>query len=197
MALNQEKKESITLILLGEMHVGKTSFIKRFDANSFDKNLITTLGVDFIEKSIQLKNEKKITLKIYDTAGQERYRTLTKSYYKKADGVILIYSINDRDSFDKINQWIMEIKEQAKEEVIIYLIGNKCDDESNRTVKKKEGEELSKKNKIAFFESSAKLDINIKNVFLEISEAIIERKVNEGENGTQLSAKKAKKKKCC
>ena len=159
MALKSEQKDSCTIIVLGEANVGKTSLINRFRNDQFQEQLLTTLGLDCTTKDIILKSGKKAVMKIYDTAGQERYRTITKSYYQKANGILLVYSVKDRDSFMRISDWIAEIREKAKEDVLVFLIGNKCDEENRREVTKKQGEDLSKKYNIPFYESSAKLDI--------------------------------------
>lgn len=187
MAIKAQKKDSCSIIVLGEASVGKTSLINRFRNDQFQEQLLTTLGLDCTTKDIILKSGKEAVMKIYDTAGQERFRTITRSYYQKANGILLIYSVKDTDSFIKINDWIGEIKDKAKEDVLIYLIGNKCDVENGRQVTKKQGEELSKKYNIPFYESSAKLDINVKNVFQELAEAAIDKKINDDDNSVDLS----------
>ena len=111
MALKSEQKDSCTIIVLGEANVGKTSLINRFRNDQFQEQLLTTLGLDCTTKDIILKSGKKAVMKIYDTAGQERYRTITKSYYQKANGILLVYSVKDRDSFMRISDLIAEIKE--------------------------------------------------------------------------------------
>ena len=200
MALREEKKEKCNIIVLGESAVGKTAFIKRFNEDKFEKSYLTTLGLDFITKEIKSKEGKIINMKIFDTAGQERFRTLTNNYYQKADGILLIYSIKDKDSFSTINNWINEIKTKAKEDVIVFLIGNKCDLDKEREVSKKEGQTLGEKYKIPFYESSAKLDVNVKNVFEDLAQMVVEKSGNVvEEEGEELTKKKnnIKKKKCC
>ena len=199
MALKQGKKESCSIILLGESTVGKTSLVNRFIQNKFQKCFLTTLGLDSIIKPTTLKSGKEVILKIYDTAGQERYRTITHNYYQKSDGILLVYSIENKQSFEKITEWLKEIKDNAKEEVIVFLIGNKCDlDNKERNVSKKEGELLAEKYNIPFYESSAKLDINVKDIFERLAEIVVEQKVN-GIVGKMLTRNTIQKeeKKCC
>ena len=199
MALKQGKKESCSIILLGESTVGKTSLVNRFIQNKFQKCFLTTLGLDSIIKPTTLKSGQEVILKIYDTAGQERYRTITHNYYQKSDGILLVYSIENKQSFEKITEWLKEIKDNAKEEVIVFLIGNKCDlDKNGRNVSKKEGELLAEKYNIPFYESSAKLDINVKDIFEKLAEIVVEQKVNGtiGEMLTQNTMQKEEKK-CC
>ena len=101
MALKQGKKESCSIILLGESTVGKTSLVNRFIQNKFQKCFLTTLGLDSTIKPTTLKSGQEVILKIYDTAGQERYRTITHNYYQKSDGILLVYSIENKQSFEK------------------------------------------------------------------------------------------------
>lgn len=190
-----------TLIILGETLVGKTSIICRFGSNSFNHTTLSTIGVDNIRKNITLKNKKEIELSIYDTAGQERYQTITTSFYKKANGAIIVYSITDNFSFEKITHWIDVVKENSPEGIIIYLIGNKCDDDDNRVVPKNKGEELAKKYNIKFYETSAKNNINVNTLFMNIANEICEKK--EGVNSSnsiildKTMVKKNEKKGCC
>ena len=197
------KKEpsKCTLIILEETQVGKTSLINRFDSNSFIHNTLTTLGIDNIRKKITLKNKKEIELSVYDTAGQERYQTITTSFYKKANGAIIVYSITDNFSFEKITHWIDVVKENSPEGIIIYLIGNKCDDDDNRVVPKNKGEELAKKYNIKFYETSAKNNINVNTFFMDRANEICDKK--EGVNSSnsvildKTMIKKNEKKRCC
>ena len=190
-----------TLIILGETHVGKTSLICRFDSNSFTHNTLSTIGIDNIRKNITLKNKKEIELSIYDTAGQERYQTITTSFYKKANGAIIVYSITNNFSFEKITHWLEQVKENSPEGTIIYLIGNKCDDDDNRVVPKNKGEELAKKYNIKFYETSAKNNINVNTFFMDIANEICVKK--EGVNSSnsvildKTMVKKNEKKGCC
>ena len=189
------------IIVIGEGRVGKSSIISRFDSNTFTQNTLITLGVDFREKTITLKNKKEISLKIFDTAGQERYQTITKSFYKKANGAFIVYSINDNTSFERVSHWLEQVKENSPESTTIYLIGNKCDDEKNRVVPKSKGEELAKKYNIKFYETSAKNNINVNTFFMDIANEICVKK--EGVNSSnsvildKTMVKKNEKKGCC
>ena len=196
------KKEpsKCTLIILGETQVGKTSLINRFDSNSFIHNTLTTLGIDNIRTKITLKNKKEIELSVYDTAGQERYQTITTSFYKKANGAIIVYSITDNFSFEKITHWLEQVKENSPEGTIIYLIGNKCDDENNRVISKNKGEELAKKYNIKFYETSEKKNINVEKIFIYIpteinnrDESLESTNIVLGRNNSQKNSRKG----CC
>ena len=130
--------------------------------------------VDYSFKTLTLKNGKTIKLQIWDTAGQERFRSITKNYYKKANGIILIYDVTNKYSYKNIRVWINQIKEEAVSNVIIYLVGNKIDMEEERKVKTEEGKKLADEYNCPFNETSAKEDININETFEDIAERIDE-----------------------
>ena len=172
-----ESKPDYTLKILtiGESAVGKTCILLRFTDDKFLINHITTIGIDFKAKEINC-DEKKVKLKIWDTAGQERFRNITKQYYKGADGILLVYDITDRNSFEKVRDWMKQIQENTQRDSIsVVLIGNKCDLE-DRQVSFEEGERISKEFGIQFLETSAYKDINIKQSFEALSQMIISKK---------------------
>ena len=132
------------IMVLGESKVGKTSLIKRYTKDQFGGVYLTTVGMDFQDKIIEIE-DKKIRLQIWDTAGQERFRNVTKSYFQSSHGLILVYEISDKESFEKINFWMENIKNNAPEDVKIILVGNKEDLTSERQVSIEEGENYAKK----------------------------------------------------
>ena len=187
------------IILLGQSAVGKTNLIIRFTENKFYAEFISTAGFDYKSKIISLNNSKKnLKLFLYDTAGQERYEALCKSLYKKVDGIILVYDITSRESFDYIPKWVKEIK-QYNENFSIMLIGNKIDDEENRIISFEEGKKFADDNNMVFFETSAKNGDNVNKAFIyygnKLIENLIERKANI--SLSTESHKKKQKKKCC
>lgn len=198
--MHSKKQKKCVIIVLGESQVGKTSFINRFNTGSFERDTLTTIGLDFVVKEMTLEDGTKVKVKIFDTAGQERFRNLTKNFYQKADGAILMYSETDEDSFNKINGWLTKLGENAPENVITFLVANKCDS-LERTVTKQRGVELSRTKKLKFYESSAKQNINVNKVFEELVKDIIKIK-NEDEPNIIVTkennnSKNNKKKKCC
>merc|ERR1719198_2569339 len=116
----------IKLLMLGDTGVGKTCLLLRYAYDSFSPTFITTIGIDFKIKHLDL-DDVKVKLQIWDTAGQERFRTITVSYFKGAHGIILLYDVTDRETFDSISHWLAQIKEHADEKVNVVLVGNKCD----------------------------------------------------------------------
>ena len=198
--MHSKKQKKCVIIVLGESQVGKTSFINRFNTGSFERDTLTTIGLDFVVKEMTLEDGTKVNVKIFDTAGQERFRNLTKNFYQKADGAILMYSETDEDSFNKIDGWLTKLGENAPENVITFLVANKCDS-LERTVTKQRGVELSRTKKLKFYESSAKQNINVNKVFEELVKDIIKIKNEDEPNiivtNENNNSKNNKKKKCC
>ena len=195
------KIEDIKIITLGNSAVGKSSFILKYTDNVFSLDYLTTLGVDYKHKKIKLKNGKDVRLRIFDTAGQERFKSVSASFVKKADGVILIYDIGEKDSFEAVENWIKSIREIGKDKLPIILVGNKCDlSDDKRQVSLKEGQDKANEFNIPFYETSCKEGINIKEVFEKLIDDIIEKgnKNLMGEFKILNKGKKGKKKeKCC
>uniref|UniRef100_A0A8C1PF66 Ras-related protein Rab-13 n=1 Tax=Cyprinus carpio TaxID=7962 RepID=A0A8C1PF66_CYPCA len=130
------------LLLIGDSGVGKTCLLFRFSEDAFNTTFISTIGIDFKIRTIEL-NEKKIKLQIWDTAGQERFRTITTAYYRGAMGIMLVYDITSEKSFENIKNWIRNIEEHASSDVEKMILGNKCDMNDRRQVSKERGEKVS------------------------------------------------------
>ena len=122
---------------------------------------------------------KKVKLQIWDTAGQERFKNITASYYRGGNGVLLIYDITDRESFENLNCWLIEIEKNASKNIKILLLGNNCDLEDKREVSYQEGKDFALKNNLLFLEASAKNNINIKEAFELLVEELINSTSNE------------------
>ena len=129
---------------------------------------------------------KKVKLQIWDTAGQERFKNVISSYYRGASGILLIYDITDRESFESLSHWLIEIEKNASKNVKILLMGNNCDLEDKRQVSYQEGKDFAAKNNLNFFEASAKDNINIKEAF----ELLTEEMINSDQNEEQKFKKK-------
>ena len=159
----------IKILTLGDSGVGKTSIIQKFINDKFNQNMLSTIGVDFQSKVIIIDNIK-VKLKIWDTTGQERFKTLTSQYYNGADGALLIFDITSKMTFDRISFWMNELNEKKKlNELGLLLIGNKIDLNDKRTVDKEEAEIFARENNINYYETSASKNININNVINDIA----------------------------
>ncbi len=159
------------LLIIGESGVGKTCLLLRFTDDSFTANHLTTIGIDFKIKIINLE-DKQIKLQIWDTAGQERFRTITKTYYKGAHGIILTYDVTDENSFKNIRNWVKQIEQNAQNNVCKVLVGNKCDRE-DRKISYEEGAKLASEFKMQFFETSAKSNYNVNETFTYLTKEIL------------------------
>ncbi|XP_030524126.2 ras-related protein RABE1c isoform X1 [Rhodamnia argentea] len=165
----------IKLLLIGDSGVGKSCLLLRFSDGSFTTSFITTIGIDFKIRTIELDG-KRIKLQIWDTAGQERFRTITTAYYRGAMGILLVYDVTDESSFNNIRNWIRNIEQHASDNVNKILVGNKADmDESKRAVPTAKGQALADEYGIKFFETSAKTNLNVEQVFFSIARDIKQR----------------------
>ncbi|KAG6436197.1 hypothetical protein SASPL_101082 [Salvia splendens] len=155
--------------------VGKSCLLLRFSDGSFTTSFITTIGIDFKIRTVELDG-KRIKLQIWDTAGQERFRTITTAYYRGAMGILLVYDVTDESSFNNIRNWIRNIEQHASDNVNKILVGNKADmDESKRAVPTSKGQALADEYGIKFFETSAKTNLNVEEVFFSIARDIKQR----------------------
>ncbi|OMJ75804.1 hypothetical protein SteCoe_24985 [Stentor coeruleus] len=189
----------IKLLIIGDSGVGKTCVLLRFSDNNFTASHLTTIGIDFKLKTIDIDG-KSIKLQIWDTAGQERFRTITQTYYKGAMGIILAYDCTDENSFNNIRNWIQQIKMHASDNVSKVLIGNKCD-RPDKKISAEQGRSLADELNIQFFETSAKTNINVMETFMYIARDIKERKIGSIVDSSRISVistnKEDKDKKCC
>uniref|UniRef100_A0A8C5M1K0 Calcium release activated channel regulator 2A n=1 Tax=Leptobrachium leishanense TaxID=445787 RepID=A0A8C5M1K0_9ANUR len=149
------------IVMVGNSSVGKTAFLRRFCEGSFFPGTSATVGVDYSVKTVTVDNSQ-IALQLWDTAGQERYRSITKQFFRKADGVIVMYDITSKDTFTALRQWMNSVEEAAGENIPILMLGNKIDIEKEREVPRGLGENLAKDFNFMFYECSASTGHNVK-----------------------------------
>ena len=211
--MNSKKKNPITpkykLIFLGDQNVGKSSILNRFLSDTFVEEYQATIGLDFQSKNVQIDNQD-VHLLLYDTAGQEKFRSLIPMYTRDANIILLVYDISNKDSFTNLSLWLKDLTNVNMEEVIICIVGNKIDLSDKRAVNTEEGKKFAEEHDFIFQEISAKTgegfsDLFYKNLFEQIrfkfrpggqmppSEIINDIKFNidQDENKAIL------KKKCC
>jgi len=172
----------IKLLLIGDSGVGKSCLLLRFSDDSFTPSFITTIGIDFKIRTIELDG-KRIKLQIWDTAGQERFRTITTAYYRGAMGILLVYDVTDQKSFDNIRNWIRNIEQHASEGVNKILVGNKSDMSDKRVVESDKGMELAREYNIKFLETSAKANTNVEQAFIDLARDIKKRLIDSADGG--------------
>ncbi|ORZ23339.1 hypothetical protein BCR42DRAFT_404540 [Absidia repens] len=171
----------IKYIIVGDSGVGKSCLLIQFTDKRFNAGRELTIGVEFGTRFISV-DDKQIKLQIWDTAGQESFRSITQSYYRGAAGALLVYDISRRESFEHISTWLADVRRHANPHTTIVLVGNKSDlDESKRQVTSEEAERFAKENGIALFlETSAKSASNVEEVFVKTAENVYE-KIKSGE----------------
>ncbi len=171
--------EKIQIILVGESGVGKTSLIRRYTNNIFNSNHLETIGIEFYNKEEKINN-KIVQIKFWDTAGQEIFHSLTKNFYRKADGIIIVYDITNKESFERVQDWIKSIYDNTDtyKEIQMIIVGNKIDLEEMREVTKEDGIKIGKYYEIDFYEASAKNAEGVNNFMIKIIRDILNNKVN-------------------
>lgn len=152
------------IVIVGDSGVGKTNILLRYLKNEFDTQTKATVGVEFGTKKTRIENSS-IKAQIWDTAGQERYRSITSAYYKGAHGALVVYDITRKSSFDSVEKWLSDLKNNGEEKMVIMVIGNKCDMETSRAVPIEEGEGKAQRNGVAFLETSALNATNVEKAF--------------------------------
>ena len=209
--VSPETKEEFKLkiVVVGDSGVGKTNLIKRFISNEFSENFKATIGVEFMSKTYRI-NKHLFKVEIWDTAGQERYKSITAVYYKGAKGALLVYDITDKNTFDNIDKWMLEIKDKTSKDIKLMIIGNKIDLKDNREVKNEEAMKKAESLRIPLMEASALDATNVKEAFCDLLKEIYkdmkdnlntpENKYQNEKKGIDLNTKinsEKKKSKCC
>lgn len=203
-----EKEDyKIKIIVVGDSGVGKTNLVNRFTSNKFDTNSKSTIGVEFVYKTLKI-NKDVIKVEVWDTAGQERYRAITSSYYKGARGSIIVYDITSEESFKNVENWMNDVSKKGNKDVKFLLLGNKKDLVNDRIVSEFKGIEKAKELNMHFFEASAldKTNVNeafnylMRGIYLEMRKKDNNSNNNDdkiGQQGISLNTNKIEKKKCC
>lgn len=169
----------LKLLIIGDSGVGKTCLLLRYADNSFSPTFKTTIGIDFSIKNILLLS-KRVKVQMWDTAGNERFRTITTSYFRGTQGIFIVYDVTDRNSFTSVRYWIAQIRMHADPNVNITVLGGKCDVYERRVVSCEEGESLAAEYGVPFYEVSAKDSTNVDTAFEEMSALVMNRLIADG-----------------
>ncbi|XP_020041571.2 ras-related protein Rab-12 [Castor canadensis] len=165
----------LQVIIIGSRGVGKTSLMERFTDDTFCEACKSTVGVDFKIKTVELRG-KKIRLQIWDTAGQERFNSITSAYYRSAKGIVLVYDITKKETFDDLPKWMKMIDKYASEDAELLLVGNKLDCETDREITRQQGEKFAQQiTGMRFCEASAKDNFNVDEIFLKLVDDILKK----------------------
>jgi len=177
MSNGKEADIILKLLLLGDTSVGKTSILSNYNENKFDQNAIGTIGVEYVYKTISYKN-MKIKLQIWDTSGEERFRKITKNFYRNADGLLLVFDLTRDSTFSNIKNWISDVKEYNTE-LKILLLGNKLDLIEEREISTEAASNFATKNNLEYLEISAKDGTNIQKSFETLIDLIFKGKLEK------------------
>lgn len=183
------------IVFVGNSAVGKTSFLRRFCDDRFSPGMTATVGIDYRVKMVRV-GDSQVALQLWDTAGQERYRCITQQFFRKADGVIVMYDLTAKQSFLSVRQWLSSVEEAVGDCIPVLLLGNKIDNEKEREVPRGLGEQLAKENNLIFYECSAYSGHNTKESLLHLARILKEQEDTVREDTIQV-ARPAKKKSCC
>ena len=172
----EEKKDSditIKLLLIGNAYVGKTLIVQKFIDNTFSKSTVSTIGVDLQSKIIDI-NGKKVKYLIWDTAGEDRMKTMTYSYYRGCHVILVVFDVTERKSFQNVTTWVECIDKFAKSNVLRILVGNKTDLEDKRIITKEEGQKLAEENGLKYYEISALKITGLHEMFEDVAKEYVE-----------------------
>ncbi|CAF2580616.1 unnamed protein product [Rotaria sp. Silwood2] len=180
---------SFKILLIGDSGVGKTCLMFRFADNMFAETFTPTIGIDFKIKTLRVR-DKTVKLQLWDTAGQEKFFNITRSYYRNADAILLVYDRTDASSFQNIARWMRNIDENAPDDVIRILVGNKSDLHDRLIVSTHEGKLLADKFRVDFFETSAKSDTSptVSKMFYFLTEKLLDQKQEAAAREQQSSS---------
>ena len=192
------KRKVLRISILGDSKTGKTSIINRYLGNPFSMDMISNIGIDKQELNMKMKDGNEMKVILWDTAGQERFHSISSSTIKNSQGIIVCFALDDRGSFNNVLSWLQDVRETSAR-IPVVIFGNKCDLVENRKITKEEAESFANDNKIPYFETSAKENINLKEGFERIAEDAYAR--SGGEIGIKLKKQtkeeKESKRGCC
>ena len=164
----------LKIVLIGDSGVGKTNLLSRFARDQFNPDSKSTIGVEFATKTLEIEG-KTVKAQIWDTAGQERYRAITSAYYRGAIGALLLYDITASLTFNSLTRWLQELRENADSNIVVMLVGNKCDLQELRAVSKEEGVGFASQEELLFIETSARDSTNVTESFTQLITEIVHR----------------------
>jgi small GTP-binding protein len=202
MALGDASDPLVKLLLIGESSVGKSCILLRYSENKFQESFFTTVGIDFKVRHCVI-NDRRVRLQVWDTAGQEKFRTITKAYYRGAHGILLVFDISNAETFAQSQGWMNSIRENITDPVSIALVGNKSDLE--RQVPVEQAEAFAREYGVQYFETSAKTGTNIESTIIAVAKMAMDNNqmaLDAGETrnvrlGSVNAQRKKKSKGCC
>ena len=187
---------SFKIIVIGDSGVGKSCLTNRATTNLFEDTYSATVGFEFLSFNVKIE-DKVVKLQIWDTCGQELYRSLITNFYRNSSLAIIVYAVNSKDSFENIEMWLRELRTHSNPDAKVFLIGNKIDLENERKISTEEGQRYAEQYKLnKFVETSAKTGFNAKNIFIEAAKILYEDYIlyhkdnDDSDNNSETSGKK-------
>ncbi|KAI5098068.1 EF-hand calcium-binding domain-containing protein 4B, partial [Silurus meridionalis] len=184
------------VVLVGNSSVGKTSLLRRFCDDCFYPGSSATVGIDYSVKTLIVDNSQ-VALQMWDTAGQERYRSITKQFFRKADGVVVMYDITCKQTFTAVRSWLVSVQEGSGDDIPVMLLGNKTDLDGQREIQFRMGEKLARESRLIFFECSAFSGSNVTESMVHLARILKEQEDRQKEKTVSLIDASSKKKSCC
>ena len=184
------------VVLIGDAFVGKTALIQRFISKEIQQNYDETVGAAFHSFSTTVNGNQE-NIQVWDTAGQEKYRSLGPVYYRNASCAILVYDVTERSSFKDLDEWINTFRSAAGDGPPIVIVGNKVDLEENKVVEEQEGMAFAEKHNLSFFATSAKSGYNVEFLFQKIASLAVEYARKPSEESTARITENKTKSSCC
>jgi small GTP-binding protein len=166
----------LTIILIGDAGVGKSHLAYRFTSASVDEGLISTIGAEYKSKTLTL-DDMTVNLRIWDTSGQERYRAITRQYYRGADAALVVYSVSDLETFKSLSGWLDDLRDVVESPIPVMLVGNKIDLEDQRSIQTDDGLEFAKTKRLLFTETSAVQYRGVDEAFEQLAERAVQEKL--------------------
>ena len=167
------------VILIGESGVGKTSIMLKFITNEFKSTYQSTLGIEFKIKDVFVDNTARARLKIWDTCGQERFRSITRQYFKNSNGVLLIFDLTSQDTIKKLNNWLNDVTEHVNEDCVIFVVGNKMDVKTRDISISEEAKSFANDKKLNYYEVSARTGNGVANIFEKLAKKLVNNEKNK------------------
>uniref|UniRef100_A0A6T8YB44 Uncharacterized protein n=1 Tax=Noctiluca scintillans TaxID=2966 RepID=A0A6T8YB44_NOCSC len=164
----------VKVLIIGDSSVGKSSLLGRYADNKFLANIHPTIGMDFKVKMLE-HNGRRVKLQIWDSAGQERFQTITQQYYRNTQGIMLVYDVTSDASFNNVSQWVAQIRSQGAEQADTMLLGNKSDKVTEKVIDADQGKALADEYQMPFFETSASLGDNVDTAFTTLAAMVMKR----------------------
>jgi small GTP-binding protein len=187
---------SFKFIIVGSSGVGKTALLRRLTSDTFSPDSHSTIGVEYDSTVVEI-DQQMIKLQIWDTAGQEKFRSIAKAYFRNAVGVLLCFDLTDQQTFDDVSMWLNEIRSICDQSIVILLIGNKSDLIPKRVITMTEAEHYAQHNHLNYLETSASNGTNVREAFVRLATAVYRRTPKTKTTINSPVSKKSKEKDCC